>query len=67
MVRISELEAELEVKRRATADLPGALAQVAQSEAKLRTAIRRQATDLEELKAGLRESERKYEDEFAGK
>jgi hypothetical protein len=67
MVRISEPEAELEVKRRATADLRGALAQAAQSEAKPRTAIRRRATDGEERNAGLRESERQYEDEFAGK
>jgi septal ring factor EnvC (AmiA/AmiB activator) len=66
MFQISEFEAELEVKRRATADLRRALAQAAQSEAKLKTAIRRQATDLEELKAGLREREHKYEDEFTG-
>jgi hypothetical protein len=61
MTQISELEAQLENERRATADVQNALEQSVSNEAKLKAMIRKQSIYVEQLKHDLSESERKGE------
>jgi Leucine-rich repeat (LRR) protein len=63
MTRISELEDELESRRRSTEDVRGALEKAVNNETKLKTVIQRKNGENLMLKQNLAESEKKYEDE----